>query len=576
MTTLLGSWGSFRVNNSGTDTKQFFFAHCHPWRSPCALCKALTQQQEMMSFALHVLHVDMCWCEGQQRGGEARLGVDRWGRYVPQSSTISILHRRFPDPRRSGMNTSIPTVFLYFPEVLEKGTPLLASAGKEFDSLQEELAGATPEQRLDKQRKNLKKRLGGIPVPSAPSALAFPFAQSGLWLSLSGPSLLSSALRHPSLGCVRAAKNMSKRIIKFASMQKKDALCSQTEELFNDTISDMYETGRVMRLIGLLGVTLVKSWPIGVESPHYHSLVVDVVRVCICAFSHTVSQKLSVKLYGIGPGAGIGEGMNSFMDTDDLVADEDLIGTTSSCAAIEDPTKQQASQIVDSLGGAMSARERNKLKRKAISHACQPSAKQILCICVCGVSLVQAKSMNKRDTAQGAAANKGLIMTVMKGLIARNVYRVAQAGLAISPKNPNAETVLGKRLCKLWGGKMRNHIPCEFEKSQLALGGTTRVLWPFWAFIVAVSSVSSESGESQGSLADNSAPSADGTAVDARSVDEDIQEVCTNCSDPRYAIVSHPGLGAQSYHLCFCAGMPVERGLRGEVDLSEADGPILR
>jgi hypothetical protein len=45
--------------------------------------------------------------------------------------------------------------------VLDKGTPLLASGGQEFDSWQEELAKATPQERLERQRKNLKKRLGG-------------------------------------------------------------------------------------------------------------------------------------------------------------------------------------------------------------------------------------------------------------------------------------------------------------------------------------------------------------------------------------------------------------------------------
>lgn len=52
-------------------------------------------------------------------------------------------------------------------QVLEKGTPLLASGGQEFDAWQEELAKATPQERLARQRKNLKSRLGAaIPMCS--------------------------------------------------------------------------------------------------------------------------------------------------------------------------------------------------------------------------------------------------------------------------------------------------------------------------------------------------------------------------------------------------------------------------
>eukprot|EP00873_Tetraselmis_striata_P035112 jgi/Tetstr1/455376/TSEL_042208.t1 len=45
-------------------------------------------------------------------------------------------------------------------QVLDKGTPMLASGGQEFDAWQEELARATPAERLARQRKNLKSRLG--------------------------------------------------------------------------------------------------------------------------------------------------------------------------------------------------------------------------------------------------------------------------------------------------------------------------------------------------------------------------------------------------------------------------------
>eukprot|EP00192_Tetraselmis_astigmatica_P001352 CAMPEP_0117692082 /NCGR_PEP_ID=MMETSP0804-20121206/26113_1 /TAXON_ID=1074897 /ORGANISM="Tetraselmis astigmatica, Strain CCMP880" /LENGTH=1797 /DNA_ID=CAMNT_0005505457 /DNA_START=126 /DNA_END=5519 /DNA_ORIENTATION=+ len=109
-------------------------------------------------------------------------------------------------------------------QVLERGTPLLASGGQEYDAWREELAGATPEERLEKERKHLKKRLG------------------------------------------------------------------------------------------------------------------------------------------------LGQGMNSFMDTKDLVADEDLIASsTVSEADAAGAGKQQASQLVDEMAGGMSARERNRLKRKAKS-----------------------------------------------------------------------------------------------------------------------------------------------------------------------------------------------------------------
>lgn len=37
---------------------------------------------------------------------------------------------------------------------------MLASGGQEFDAWQEELARATPAERLARQRKNLKSRLG--------------------------------------------------------------------------------------------------------------------------------------------------------------------------------------------------------------------------------------------------------------------------------------------------------------------------------------------------------------------------------------------------------------------------------
>lgn len=75
--------------------------------------------------------------------------------------------------------------------------------------------------------------------------------------------------------------------------------------------------------------------------------------------------------------------MNSFMDTKDLIADEDLIA--SSAPETEIAGKEAALQLLDEMAGGLSARERNKLKRKvrsgrlaaSVSKSNSPGASQL-------------------------------------------------------------------------------------------------------------------------------------------------------------------------------------------------------
>lgn len=63
--------------------------------------------------------------------------------------------------------------------------------------------------------------------------------------------------------------------------------------------------------------------------------------------------------------AGLDRGMGELMDTDDLINDEDLdTGGTGSKTGGKQAGKQQATELLSSMDG-LSARERNRLKRKA-------------------------------------------------------------------------------------------------------------------------------------------------------------------------------------------------------------------